>query len=64
MARRTGVPTLLWVAKRLCQLVAKYGSTIELLYPTNEALALALAAANTACGVLAAELEKVREYGT
>jgi len=63
MAKRTGVPTMLKVAKRLCQLVASYGSIITALYPTNVALAAALAAANAACGELATELEKVREYG-
>jgi hypothetical protein len=64
MAKRTGIPTLLWVAKRLCQLVADYGSVITALYPSNAALIAALAAANAACSTLAAELEMVRDYGT
>ena len=63
MAKRTGVPTLIGVAKRMCDLIVRYGDVIALLYPTNTALIAALAAANAACGVLAAELAKVREYG-
>lgn len=63
MARRTGVPTLLEVAQRLCDLVNRYGPIIALRYPTNAALLAALAAASAACSVLANELAAVREYG-
>lgn len=63
MARRTGVPTLLYIAKRLCKYITKYSLVIETLYPTNAALIAALAAAQVACGVLASELNSVREYG-
>lgn len=58
MARRTGMPTMLKVAKRLCGLIADYGDIIAALYPSNAALIAALAAANAACGVLAAELKQ------
>ena len=64
MAKRTGIPTMLWVAKRMCQLVADYGALITSLYPSNAALIAALTAANAACATLAAELEMVRDYGT
>ena len=63
MAKRTGVPTMLQVAKRLCELIVKFGPLIGTLYPSNTALQAALAAANAACGTLATELEAVREYG-
>lgn len=63
MATRTGVPTLLRIAQELCKYVAKYGTTIGLLYPSNTALQAALAAANAACAELANELAAVREYG-
>lgn len=63
MAKRTGIPTMITVAEKLCQLITRYGSVIELLYPTNSALIAALAAANAACGVLDVELKKVRELG-
>lgn len=63
MAKRTGVPSLLWVAKKMCYFLAKYQSVIVALYPTNDALIAALAAANAACSTLATELELVREYG-
>lgn len=64
MARRTGIPTLLWVMKRACQLIAKYGALIKSLNPGNDALALAIDAANVACGALADELLLVRDFGT
>jgi hypothetical protein len=63
MAQRTGVPTMLEVAKRLCSLIVKFSPLISSLYPSNTALQAALAAANAACGTLAIELEAVREYG-
>lgn len=63
MAQRTGVPTMLKVAKELCRLLALFTPIIIKRYPANEALAAALAAANAACGVLATQLEQVRELG-
>lgn len=63
MAKRTGVPSLLKIAKTLCKFVALYGTLIKNLYPDNTALHLAIDTANTACAVLAEELEQVREYG-
>lgn len=63
MARRTGIPTLLFIMKRGCSLIAKYGTTIKTLNPSNTALALAIDAAFVACSALADQLELVRDYG-
>lgn len=63
MAKRTGIPTMIVVAKRLCGLVQKYGTVIQLLYPDNTALIAALAAANAACQTLVDEATAVRELG-
>jgi branched-subunit amino acid permease len=63
MAQRTGVPTMLFIAQRLCNLITKYTPVLTVLFPTNVALLAALAAANSACSVLAQELSAVREYG-
>lgn len=63
MARRTGVPALIQIAQRMCILIAKFTPVIHQLYPSNAALHAALAAANSACAVLHAELANVREYG-
>jgi hypothetical protein len=63
MARRTGVPTLILIARRMCDLIVRFTPTIQQLYPTNSALLAALAAANAACAVLHMELSEVREVG-
>lgn len=63
MAARTGVPTLIAVARRMCDLITRYGFIITELYPSNTALAAALAAANSACAALHDELVPVREVG-
>jgi len=64
MSRRTGVPSLITVAKRMCDLITRFSPIIQRLYPENTALHAALAAANSACAVLHLQLEEVREYGT
>lgn len=63
MAKRTGVPTMLKVAQRLCQLIVLFGPIIKNLYPANTTLAAALDTASAACQALTAELAAVREYG-
>ena len=63
MTQRTGVPTLMQVAKRLCDLLNTFTPVITRLYPDSTALLAALAAANAACSALHAELATVREYG-
>lgn len=63
MARRTGVPSLMIVARKMCDLIVRFTPTIQQLYPSNSALLAALAAANAACAVLHMELAEVRETG-
>jgi len=63
MARRTGVPALMQVARRMCDLITRFTPIIVQVYPQNSALNAALAAANAACAVLHQELAEVREYG-
>lgn len=63
MARKTGVPSILQVARELCRLITKFSPVIASLYPSNTALQAALAAANAACETLASELTAVRELG-
>lgn len=64
VTQRTGIPSLMEVARRLCLLITKFTPVIERLYGDNAALMAALAAANAACSVLHTELAAVREYGT
>lgn len=52
MAKRTGLPTIVKVAKRLCQLVAAFSPIIKKTYPTNTALHDALDTVSAACSVL------------
>jgi len=63
MAGRTGVPSLIKVARKLCDLILKFGPVITRLYPDNSALQVAMAAASAACQTFHEELEKVREIG-
>lgn len=63
MTERTGVPTLLGLAHRMCQVIVKFTPILTAKYSANPALLAALTAANAACGVLAAELALVREHG-
>lgn len=63
MASKTGIPTLMIIARRLCQLVNDWGPVIQRKYPSNTALLAALTAASAACAVLGTELAAVREYG-
>lgn len=62
-SRKTGIPTLMQVGKRMCDLLNRFAPVIELLYPDNAVLIAALAAAKTACEALDVELAKVRDYG-
>ena len=63
MAQKTGVPSLMAVAREMCRLIVNFTPVIERLYGDNAALMAALAAANAACSALHAELAAVREYG-
>jgi len=64
MAQRTGVPSLMQVARKLCLLITKFTPVIIHLYPSNTALQNALTAANAACSALHEELAAVRDYGS
>jgi hypothetical protein len=57
MTQRTGLPTLLQIARRMCRLIAIFTPTIQSLYPGNQPLLAALAAANAACNELSMEIE-------
>lgn len=63
MAKRTYVPTLAGVARKLCLYITLGTPVILRIYPEATNLHTALQAANTACAALHEELEKVREYG-
>lgn len=63
MAARNGVPTMIKIATRLCQLVVKFTPVITAQFPTNTTLLAALAAANAACSELSAQLALVRDTG-
>lgn len=63
MTHRTGIPSLMEVARRLCLLITQFTPTLERYYGDNAPLMAALAAANAACAVLHSELSAVREYG-
>lgn len=63
MAARNGIPTILAVAQKLCQLLVKFTPIITASFPNNAALLAALAAANAACAVLVQEASAVRAYG-
>jgi len=62
-SRKTGIPTLMLVARRMCRLLVKFTPIITALYGDNPTLIAALAAANAACEALFLELQEVREYG-
>lgn len=63
MAARNGVPTIIKIATKLCQLIVKFTPIITAQFPGNADLLAALAAANTACAALAAQAQLVRELG-
>lgn len=63
MVFRTGVPSLMAVAEKLCRLLTKYSNVIQTAYPDATALHVALASALIACSVLLTALAEVREYG-
>jgi hypothetical protein len=60
---RTGVPSLIGVAKEMCRLLGKFSPLIQTLYPDNAVLQAALVAASEACQALETQLLLVREYG-
>lgn len=63
MAKRTYIPTLIAVTKRLCQVIALATPIIQRAYPENVLLQQALTTANVACAELNKQALEVREYG-
>lgn len=63
MARRTGIPALMEVAKEMCRLIAKFTPIIVALYGTDPAVSTALSAANAACAALHEKLVEIAETG-
>jgi hypothetical protein len=63
MTQRTGVPTLINTASKMCKIILLFSPTIRRIYPDAVVLHLALETAMAACGELEKELEKVRAYG-
>ncbi len=59
MAKRTGVSTLMNLAKHMCRAIVFFTPVIRLAYPGNVLLMAALDAANAACHVLEEELQNV-----
>lgn len=63
MARKTGVPSLMIVARRMCDLITRFTPVLTQLYGGNAAFMAALSAANAACMALHEQLAIVRETG-
>ena len=63
ISRRDGLFSLQRTARELCRLVTAFTPVITRLYPGNAALLAALAAANTACAVLEAEVTAQKVEG-
>jgi hypothetical protein len=59
MAQRSGLPTILQLAKQLCKFISVWTPVIQKFYGGNAALMAALASANAACAVLAAAIDDV-----
>lgn len=62
-SRRTGVPAMMDVGRRLCTLIVKFQPIIMAVYPTNTAVQTALSAALAACQALHDELMAIRDFG-
>lgn len=63
MAQRTGIWSLIYFTKKVCEFIARYGGRIKELTPGNATLHDALDAANIACAALNAALILVQEPG-
>lgn len=64
MAKRTGMPALVSVAKEMCRLITKFEPIIRATTGNDPAVSAALTAAMTACGVLEEVLSEQIEPGT
>jgi len=63
VTRRSGLPSILTVAHKLCRLIVTFTPYIQRLYPDSPALLAALAAANAACMALGEEITATIEPG-
>lgn len=63
MARRTGVPSLMKVAREMCRLITKFSPVIAQYFPGSTGVQAALAAANAACAALHDALMEIQEEG-
>jgi hypothetical protein len=63
MASRTGLPTLIKLATKMCIIIVRFTPVITTLYGGNAALMAALAAANAACAELVNQVSLVVEPG-
>lgn len=61
--RRTGLPTLLKLAREMCRILTVFAPQIRKYYGTNVALMAALEAAEGACHVLSEQIEEALEPG-
>jgi len=61
--RRDGLYSIQKTARLLCRFIVDFSSVIQRLYPANEALQTALAAALVACQALELEVSAQREVG-
>lgn len=64
MARRNGIPSIYFLSVKACRLLDKFAPILAVQYAANPALLAALAAAQSACAVLAVEANKVRDVET
>lgn len=63
MARRTGIPTTIFLARQLCTFVTRYDLVIRRVTNNNAAVIAALEAALASCALLASTLDDYLEQG-
>ena len=63
MGRRTGLPSMMQIARRLCFLIVAFRPVIQRLYSENTLLLLALDTAAAACAELEKQIIDVLEVG-
>jgi hypothetical protein len=61
MARRTGIPSIIELAKRMCDLIIRFQGVIRLITNNDPIVEAALQAALAACDALANSLGEYRE---
>lgn len=61
--RRTGIPTLTYLAREMCRLITKFGPIIREISNNDPGVATALSAALAACSALDEKLQEYAEQG-